>query len=68
LKYRDTVFACQDLLRQGYVALKSRQGLVMPCGKGCMIVLFAVPGPDKKVVVPVNDFWMKEITIRTSYY
>jgi L-iditol 2-dehydrogenase len=31
-------------------------------------VLFAVPGPDKKVVVPVNDFWMKEITILTSYY
>jgi L-iditol 2-dehydrogenase len=36
--------------------------------KGGVIVLFAVPGPDKKVVVPVNDFWMKEITIRTSYY
>jgi threonine dehydrogenase-like Zn-dependent dehydrogenase len=69
-------------------------------------VLFAVPGPDKKVVVPINparlgiprlqpgekcavtrgrsryynrvppapagggstDFWMKEITIITSYY
>ena len=30
--------------------------------------VFAVPGPDKKVVVPVNDFWMKEITIITSYY
>ena len=26
----------------------------MLCGKGCEIVLFAVPGPDKKVVVPVN--------------
>jgi L-iditol 2-dehydrogenase len=36
--------------------------------KGGTIVLFTVPGPDKKVVVPVNDFWMKEITIRTSYY
>jgi L-iditol 2-dehydrogenase len=36
--------------------------------KGGTIVLFAVPGPDKKVTVPVNDFWMKEITIRTSYY
>jgi len=36
--------------------------------KGGVIVLFTVPGPDKKVVVPVNDFWMKEITIRTSYY
>jgi L-iditol 2-dehydrogenase len=36
--------------------------------KGGFVVFFAVPGPDKKVVVPVNDFWMKEITILTSYY
>ena len=36
--------------------------------KGGVIVLFAVPGPDKQVVVPANDFWMKEITILTSYY
>ena len=36
--------------------------------KGGTIVLFTVPGPDKKVVVPINDFWMKEITILTSYY
>jgi L-iditol 2-dehydrogenase len=36
--------------------------------KAGVIVLFAVPGPDKKVVVPVNDFWMKGITICTSYY
>ena len=36
--------------------------------KGGKIVLFAVPGPDKKVVVPVNDFWTKEMRILTSYY
>ena len=36
--------------------------------KGGRVVLFAVPGPDKKAVVPINDFWMKEITIFTSYY
>ena len=36
--------------------------------KGGVVVLFAVPGPDKKVVVPVNDFWMKEMSILTSYY
>jgi L-iditol 2-dehydrogenase len=36
--------------------------------KGGTVVLFAVPGPDEKVVVPVNDYWMKEITILTSYY
>ena len=36
--------------------------------KGGVVVLFAVPAPDKKVVVPVNDFWMNEIAILTSYY
>jgi len=35
---------------------------------GGAVVLFAVPGPDKDVVVPVNDFWRKEIRILTSYY
>jgi L-iditol 2-dehydrogenase len=36
--------------------------------KGGTVVFFSVPGPDKKVVVPVNDFWTKEIKILTSYY
>ena len=35
---------------------------------GGVVVLFTVPGPDKDVVVPVNDFWRKEIRIITSYY
>ncbi len=35
---------------------------------GGVVVLFAVPGPDKQVIVPVNDFWRKEIRILTSYY
>jgi L-iditol 2-dehydrogenase len=36
--------------------------------KGGVIVFFAVPGPDKKVTIPINDFWMNEIKILTSYY
>lgn len=36
--------------------------------KGGAVVLFAVPGPDKDVVVPLNDFWTQEIRILTSYY
>jgi len=36
--------------------------------KGGTVVVFAVPGPEKDVVVPLNDFWRKEITILTSYY
>lgn len=35
---------------------------------GGVVVLFAVPGPEKDVVVPINDFWRKEIRILTSYY
>jgi L-iditol 2-dehydrogenase len=36
--------------------------------RGGTIVFFAVPGPEKTVTLPVNDFWRKEITILTSYY
>ncbi|MFZ0943051.1 MAG: zinc-dependent dehydrogenase [Syntrophobacteraceae bacterium] len=36
--------------------------------KGGAVVFFAVPGPDKDVSVPINDFWTKEIRILTSYY
>jgi L-iditol 2-dehydrogenase len=27
-----------------------------------------VPGPDKRINIPINDFWTKEIQILTSYY
>jgi L-iditol 2-dehydrogenase len=37
-------------------------------GKGGVMVFFAVPGPDKEVVVPINYFWMREVKILTSYY
>jgi L-iditol 2-dehydrogenase len=36
--------------------------------RGGTIVFFAVPGPEKRVVIPINDFWTKEIRILTSYY
>lgn len=36
--------------------------------RGGTVVFFAVPGPEKTVTVPINDFWRKEITILTSYY
>jgi L-iditol 2-dehydrogenase len=36
--------------------------------KGGVIVFFAVPGPEKKVSIPLHDFWTKEVTILTSYY
>ena len=36
--------------------------------KGGVIVFFAVPHPDKKVTIPINDFWTRETRIITSYY
>lgn len=35
---------------------------------GGAVVFFAVPGPEKKVTVPINKFWTREIRILTSYY
>ena len=36
--------------------------------KGGAVVFFAVPGPDKHVIAPMNEFWTQEIRILTSYY
>ena len=36
--------------------------------KGGTIVFFTVPGPDKKVEIPLNYFWTREVKILTSYY
>ncbi len=36
--------------------------------KGGAVVFFAVPGPEKQVVAPINDFWTQEIRILTTYY
>jgi L-iditol 2-dehydrogenase len=36
--------------------------------KGGTIVFFAAPGPEKNVVIPINDFWTQEVRVLTSYY
>lgn len=36
--------------------------------KGGAVVFFAVPGPEKQVVIPLNDYWTKEMRVLTSYY
>ncbi|MGM0688725.1 MAG: zinc-binding dehydrogenase, partial [Bacillota bacterium] len=35
---------------------------------GGAVILFAVPGPEKKVSIPLANFWTREIRILTSYY
>ncbi len=37
-------------------------------GKGGTLVFITVPGPDKKVEIPLNYFWTREVKILTSYY
>ncbi|MFC2142993.1 alcohol dehydrogenase catalytic domain-containing protein [Candidatus Aenigmatarchaeota archaeon] len=49
-------------------ALKAFETAWKSVGLGGRIILFTVPAPDKEVVVPVNDFWRKEVKIITSYY
>ena len=36
--------------------------------KGGVIVFFAVPPPEKQVIIPINHFWTRETKIITSYY
>jgi L-iditol 2-dehydrogenase len=36
--------------------------------KGGAIVFFAVPDPDKRVTIPINTLWTREVKILTSYY
>jgi L-iditol 2-dehydrogenase len=36
--------------------------------KGGVIVFFAVPHPEIKVSIPINEFWTREMKIITSYY
>ena len=36
--------------------------------KGGAVVFFTVPGPEKPVTLPINEFWTREIRIITSYY
>jgi L-iditol 2-dehydrogenase len=60
-KRLDVVILCTSALSAIDLAWRS-------VDKGGSIVFFTVPGPQTDVVIPINDFWMKEITILTSYY
>lgn len=57
----DVVMLCTSSLsavRQAWTAVSS----------GGAVVFFAVPGPDKEVSIPINNFWRREIRVLTSYY
>jgi L-iditol 2-dehydrogenase len=60
-KKADVVMVCSSAL----AAVEQAWACV---DKGGAIVFFAVPGPEKTVTIPVNDFWTKEVCALTSYY
>jgi len=35
--------------------------------RGGIILLFAAPHPDDRLVIPINEFWRNDITLLTSY-
>lgn len=57
----DVVFLCTSAMTAVDQAWKC-------VDKGGVIVFFAVPHPDKKVTIPINNLWTRETRIVTSYY
>lgn len=56
----DLVIVCTGALAAAQQALKCAD-------KGGTILFFAVPKPDEKLEIPINDFWKNGIKIMTSY-
>ena len=56
----DLVIVCTGALPAALQALKC-------VDKGGAILFFAVPRPDEKLEIPINDFWKNEIKVMTSY-
>ncbi|HLC60227.1 MAG TPA: zinc-dependent dehydrogenase [Candidatus Nanoarchaeia archaeon] len=56
----DLVIVCTGALSAANTALNC-------VDKGGTILFFAVPKPDERLVIPINDFWKNEIKIMTSY-
>ncbi len=56
----DLVILCAGALPAAHQALAS-------VDRGGTVLFFAVPHPDDKLVLPANEFWRNEITLKTSY-
>lgn len=56
----DKVIVCSGALSAAKQALQC-------VDKGGTILFFAVPNPDEKLEIPINDFWRNEVRIMTSY-
>jgi len=56
----DLVVLCAGALPAAHQALAS-------VDRGGTVLFFAVPHPDDKIILPANEFWRNEITLKTSY-
>jgi len=56
----DRVILCAGALSAAKQALES-------VDRGGIVMFFAVPHPDDKLPLPINEFWRNEITLLTSY-
>ena len=56
----DMVIVCTGALPAARQALQC-------VDKGGTILFFAVPKPEEKLEIPINDFWRDEVKIMTSY-
>lgn len=59
-KLADIVIVCTGSIAAAKQALKC-------VDKGGTIMFFAVPKPEDKIEIPINDFWRNQIKIITSY-
>lgn len=56
----ERVIVCAGSLAAAEQALKC-------VDRGGTILFFAVPHPDDRLVIPINEFWRNDITLLTSY-
>ncbi len=48
-------------------ALSAAEQALQCVDRGGAILFFAVPHPDDRLVLPINEFWRNDITLLTSY-
>ena len=56
----DKVMLCTGSMQAANTAMKC-------IDKGGTLLFFAVPKPDEKLDIPINDFWKNDVRIITSY-
>jgi len=56
----DRVIVCAGSLAAARQALEAAD-------RGGVIMFFAVPHPDDRLLLPINDFWRNDMTLLTSY-